>query len=51
LSTALYVTPPERVSKVLTAFAGASALVTRADGIVQRFPVLEVTRRPPVFAG
>jgi thiamine biosynthesis lipoprotein len=38
LSTALYVTPPERGSTLLASFPGVSALATMPDGIVQRLP-------------
>lgn len=36
LSTALYTTPPERGARLLEAFPGISALVTRPDGSVER---------------
>jgi FAD:protein FMN transferase len=36
LSTALYTTPPERGARLLGQFPGVSALVTRADGSIQR---------------
>jgi thiamine biosynthesis lipoprotein len=38
LSTALYVTPPERGAAVLASFPGVSALATKPDGTVQRLP-------------
>ena len=38
LSTALYVTPPERGTTILTSFPGASALATMPDGTVQHLP-------------
>ena len=38
LSTALYVTPPERGATLLASFPGVSALATQPDGTVQRLP-------------
>jgi thiamine biosynthesis lipoprotein len=38
LSTALYVTPPERGATLLASFPGVSALATQSDGTVQRLP-------------
>jgi len=38
LSTALYVTPPERATTMLTSFHNVTALVTLADGTVERLP-------------
>ena len=38
LSTALYVTPPERGTTMLTSFPGVSALATMPDGTVQHLP-------------
>jgi thiamine biosynthesis lipoprotein len=38
LSTALYVTPPERGTAMLTSFPGASALATMPDGTVRHLP-------------
>jgi FAD:protein FMN transferase len=40
LSTALYVTPPERGGTLLASFSGVSALATLPDGTVQHLPVL-----------
>ena len=39
LSTALYVTPPERGATLLASFSGVSALATLPDGTVQHLPV------------
>ena len=39
LSTALYVTPPERGGTLLASFSGVSALATLPDGTVQHLPV------------
>ena len=39
LSTALYVTPPERGAMLLASFSGVSALATLPDGTVQHLPV------------
>jgi len=38
LSTALYVTPPEWATTMLTSFPGVSALATMPDGTVQHLP-------------
>jgi FAD:protein FMN transferase len=40
LSTALYVTPPERGATVLASFPGVNALATLPDGTVQHLPVV-----------
>ena len=38
LSTALYVTPPERGPTLLASFSGVSALATLSDGTLQHLP-------------
>ncbi|MBV9252074.1 MAG: FAD:protein FMN transferase [Acetobacteraceae bacterium] len=38
LSTALYVAPPDRSRELLAGYPGASALVTRPDGTMERLP-------------
>jgi thiamine biosynthesis lipoprotein len=38
LSTALYVTPPDRIANLLNSFPGTSALLTHLDGTMLRVP-------------